>query len=114
VTAADARERPTEPARHDLGEIDGVALAAGAAAERALRAAGALGLERWMRFLGPLPELLRDGSLRDIRAAARQARAAYGPRDSIRDALPEDVTEPLLIATDRLLKALARWDAHRN
>jgi hypothetical protein len=51
--------------------------------------------------------------LRDVRIAARQARAAYGPKDSIRDALPDNVTEPLLDAIDRLLKAIARYEAHR-
>lgn len=111
MSAAGAQARATEPARHELGEIDGAALAAGAAAERALRAARELGLDRWVRFLARLPDRLRDGSLRDVRAAARQARAAYGPKDSIRDSLPQEITEPLLIATDRLLKALARWDA---
>ena len=114
MSAAEAEPRATEPPRHELGDIDGAALTAGAAAERALRAADDLGLDRWVRFLRPLPELLRDGSLREVRAAARQARAAYGPKDSVRDALPEAVTEPLLLATDRLLKALARWDANRS
>jgi hypothetical protein len=102
-----------EPARHELPEIDAAALLAGAAAERAWRAADSLGLERWIRYLGPLPDLLRDGSLREVRLAARTARAAYGPKDSIRDSLPEDVTEPLLAAVDRLLKAVARYEAHR-
>ena len=37
-----------------------------------------------------------------------RARAAYGPKDSIRDALPADVTEPFLDAIDRLLKVLAK------
>jgi hypothetical protein len=114
MSAAAAQGRAPEPARHELGDIDAAALAAGAAVERALRAATELGFDRWVRFLGSLPERLRDGSLREVRAAARQARAAYGPKDSIRDSLPEDITEPLLLATDRLLKALARWDAHRS
>ena len=39
-----------------------------------------------------------------------RARAAYGPKDSVRDALPEEVTEPFLDAVDRLLKALAKRD----
>ena len=103
-----------EPARHELPAIDTAALAAAVAADGALRAADEVGLDRWVRFLGPLPDLLRDGSLRDLRNAARQARAAFGPKDSIRDALPADVTEPLLGAVDRLLKAIARHDAHRG
>jgi hypothetical protein len=37
-----------------------------------------------------------------------RARAAYGPKDSIRDALPAELTEPFLESVDRLLKALAR------
>jgi hypothetical protein len=37
-----------------------------------------------------------------------RARAAYGPKDSIREALPPELTEPFLIDLDRLLKAIAR------
>ena len=61
-----------------------------------------------MRFLAPLPERLRDGTLRELRVAARQARAAYGPKDSIRDALPAELTEPFLDAIDRLIRELNR------
>jgi hypothetical protein len=101
----------TDPARHELGEIDTAALAAARAADVALAYAREVGLERWATYLGPLPDRLRDDSLRDLRGTARRLRAAYGPKDSIRDALPEDATEPLLLATDRLLKAIARHDA---
>ena len=100
--------------RHKVPAIDDAALEAARAAEAALRSADAVGLERWIRFLEPLPDRLRDGSLRELRTGARQARAAYGPKDSIRDALPAEVTEPLLVAVDRLLKALARYEAHRD
>ncbi|HLX33946.1 MAG TPA: hypothetical protein VKR30_01740 [Candidatus Limnocylindrales bacterium] len=103
----------TEPARHELPDIDAAALAAAVAAERALRAADEVGLDRWVRFLAPLPDQLRDGSLRDVRLAARQARATFGPKDSIRDALPAEATEPLLATVDRLLKAIAHYEAHR-
>ena len=105
--------RATEPARHELPEIDAAALRAGNAAERAFRLADELGLDRWVRYLKPLPDALRDGSLRDVRAAARAVRSAFGPKDSIRDVLPEEATEPLLDAVDRLLKAVARYEAHR-
>jgi hypothetical protein len=101
-----------EPPRHELPEVDAAALTAAVAAERAVRAANEVGIDRWKRFLAPLPDLLRDGSLRDVRIAARQARAAYGPKDSIRDSLPGDVTEPLVDAIDRLLKAIARYEMH--
>jgi hypothetical protein len=69
--------------------------------------------ERWLRYLAPLPDRLRDDPISSLRAVARQARGAYGPKDSVRDALPEAVTEPLLLAIDRLLKVLARYEAHR-
>lgn len=71
-------------------------------------AARALGQDRWVAYLEPLPDRLRDDDLADLRRTALRGRAAYGPKDSVRDALPEDVTEPFLDALDRLLKALAR------
>ena len=37
-----------------------------------------------------------------------RARAAYGPKDSVRDALSADVTEPFIEALDGLLRELAR------
>jgi hypothetical protein len=104
----------TEPARHELPEIDAAALRAAEAAERAFRAADEVGLDRWARYLAPIPDQLRDGSLRDVRLAGRHVRAAYGPKDSLRDALPAEVTEPLVDAVDRLLKAIARHDANRG
>jgi hypothetical protein len=67
-------------------------------------------LERWERYLAPLPERLRDAPIAELRGTARRVRSAYGPKDSIRDALPADVTEPLLDAIDRLLRALDRRD----
>jgi hypothetical protein len=51
--------------------------------------------------------------LAGLRSAGRLVRAAFGPKDSIRDSLPETVTEPLLKAVDLLLKAIARYEAHR-
>ena len=66
------------------------------------------GISRWAAYLQPLPDRLRDGDLRDVRLAAMRARAAYGPKDSIRDALPAELTEPFLESVDRILKALAR------
>ena len=102
-----------DPARHELPDIDSAALRAARAADRALAAAREGGSERWAAYLAPLPDRLRDDSLRDLRGVARRTRAAYGPKDSIRDSLPEDVTEPLLEEVDRLLKAISRFDAHR-
>jgi hypothetical protein len=78
---------------------------------RVLAAAQDLGFERWERYLAPLPDRLRDGDIRDLRSTAMRARAAYGPKDSIRDSLPAAVTEPFLDALDRLLRVLARREA---
>jgi len=103
----------TDPPRHELADIDTAALEAARAADVALAYAREVGLERWATYLGPLPDRLRDDPLRDLRGTARRVRAAYGPKDSIRDSLPEEATEPLLLAIDRLLKAIARHDVHQ-
>ncbi len=101
------------PARHERPEIDELALAAAGEADRLLAGARARGLERWQTFLAPIPGQLRDGDMDELRRAARRARAAYGAKDSIRDALPTDLTEPFLERLDRLLRGLARDEAQR-
>ena len=78
-----------------------------------LTAAEERGAERWSRELGEIPDVLRDGDLADVRRAAMRARSAYGPKDSVRDVLPPDVTEPFLEAIDRLIRELARYDRSR-
>lgn len=103
-----------EPARHELPDIDRAALEAARAADLALAAAREMGNERWARYLAPIPDRLRDDPVRSLMSAARLVRAAYGPKDSIRDALPEAATEPLLKAVDRLLKSIARHEAHSD
>jgi hypothetical protein len=103
-----------DPPRHELAEVDAAALEAARAAEIALAAAVDMEQERWIRYLAPLPDRLRDDPLRDLRAATRVARAAYGPKDSIRDSLPEYATEPFLKSIDRLQKAIARYEMHRD
>lgn len=95
-------------ARHEDPAIDEAALAAARAADHLLTAARAAGRSRWVGYLAPLPDRLRDDDLADLRRTALRARAAYGPKDSLRDALPPAVTEPFLEAIDRLLKVLAR------
>ncbi len=90
--------------------IDEAALVAARAGDRMVDAARARGSDRWLAYLEPLPDRLRDEELADLRRTALRARAAYGPKDSIRDALPADVTEPFLEAIDRLLKEIARRD----
>ena len=98
------------PARHELPAIDEWALAAARAVDPMVAAAGDRAAARWLAVLAPLPELLRDGDLVQVRRAAIRVRAAYGPKDSIRDTLPPDVTEPCLVAVDRLIRALNRHD----
>jgi hypothetical protein len=97
-----------EPARHERPLVDDAALVAARDAEQLLAAAESRGAERWVAFLRPLPEQLRDAGLAELRRVAMRARAAYGPKDSIREALPAELTEPFLDHLDRLLKALAR------
>jgi hypothetical protein len=105
--------RPSGPARHELPAIDEAALVAARHADRLLAAARSEGATRWGRFLEPLPDQLRDADVRSLRGVAARARAAYGPKDSIRDALPADLTEPFLESIDRLIRELARADARR-
>ncbi|HEY3335394.1 MAG TPA: hypothetical protein VGK16_09200 [Candidatus Limnocylindrales bacterium] len=96
------------PARHERPAIDEAALIAARAGDRMVREARAREASRWLAYLEPLPDSLRDADLGDLRRVALRARAAYGPKDSVRDALPPDVTEPFLDAIDRLLKEIAR------
>ena len=96
------------PARHQYPVIDDLGLVAARHADRLLIAARERGHARWIAYLEPLPDRLRDDHLRGLRSAALRARAAYGPKDSIRDALPADLTEPFLEAIDRLLREINR------
>ena len=102
------------PPRHEIPEVDAAALEAARAADRLVAAAREMGDDRWLRYFEPLPGRLRDDALPDLRAATRLARAAYGPKDSVRDALPGDATEPFLDRVDRLIKAINRWEANRD
>jgi hypothetical protein len=98
------------PARHERPAIDEAALAAARAGDRLLAAARDAGNVRWTAYLEPLPDHLRDADIADLRRVALRARSAYGPKDSVRDVVPREVTEPFLDAIDRLLKELARRD----
>lgn len=104
------RPRGGGPARHELPVIDEAALEAARLCDRLVSAAVDRGLVRWVAFFEPLPDRLRDDEPGGLRAVATRARAAYGPRDSIRDALPAELTEPFLESIERLLKALNRRD----
>jgi hypothetical protein len=104
TAAAEARG----PARHERPVLDALALEAARHADRLLAEAIAIGATRWATYLEPLPDRLRDDELAGLRRTAMRARAAYGPKDSIRDRLPPDLTEPFLVAIDRLLRELNR------
>jgi hypothetical protein len=106
--------RTAGPARHELPAIDEAALVAARMVEVMLDAAREGGHSRWAAFLAPLPERLRDGDLRELHSAAQRVRAAFGPKDSIRDVLDESMTEPAIHAVDRLLKALARHETRAD
>jgi hypothetical protein len=93
--------------------VDEAALAAARTADKLLDCARERGLQRWADFLAPLPDLLRDANVIELRSVAMRARAAYGPRDSIRDALPGDLTGAFLDELDRLRKAVNRELAER-
>ena len=98
------------PARHELPAVDEAGLIAGRAADRIVAAAEALGATRWVSYFEAMPDRLRDDEPRSLRQVALRARAAYGPKDSIRDVLPPEVTEPFLESIDRLLKQLNKRD----
>ena len=130
------RARP--PARHELPEIDAAAFEAARAVDRLLDEArrladvatasgaktsavssavtgrGVPAAERWAGYFQRLPDQLRDEPLPGLVAAARRVRAAYGPKDSVRDTFERGLTEPLLDTVDRLLKAIARYEAERQ
>lgn len=105
--------RDSGPPRHQVPEIDAAALEAARAADLALAAARAIESERWTSYLERVPSRLRDDPVGSLRSVARLTRSAYGPKDSIREVLSEDVTEPLLKAIDKLLKTIARHEAQR-
>jgi len=96
------------PARHERPIIDEAGLVAARHADRLLAAARQIGSERWAAYLEPLPDRLRDDEPAALRATATRCRAAYGVKDSIRDALPADLTEPFLDSIDRLIRELNR------
>jgi hypothetical protein len=96
------------PLRHDMPAVDEAGLVAARCVDRMIAAAREAGSDRWLAYFEPMADRLRDDEPRGLRQVALRARAAYWPKDSVRDALPEDVTEPFLEAIDRLLKQLNR------
>ncbi|HET7027837.1 MAG TPA: hypothetical protein VFI28_09110 [Candidatus Limnocylindrales bacterium] len=106
--------RPPGPARHERPAIDDAALVVARHADRLLAAAREAGDRHWVAFLEPLPDRLRDDEVRGLRTTTARARAAFGSKDSIRDALPPELTEPFLDSIDRLQRVLARAALDRD
>jgi hypothetical protein len=108
MTAARAEGSSRGPARHERPAIDEAGLAAARHADRLLAAAREIGSARWIAYFEPLPDRLRDDDPVTLRATATRSRAAFGVKDSIRDLLPEALTEPFLESIDRLIRELNR------
>ena len=108
MTEARAQRGSRRLARHEHPAIDEAGLVAARHADRLLAAARELGSDRWVAYLEPLPDRLRDDDPTALRATATRSRAAYGVKDSIRDVLPEALTEPFLDSIDRLIRELNR------
>lgn len=108
MTEARAGRASGRSARHEYPVIDDAGLVAARDADKLLVAARELGLGRWVTYFEAMPDRLRDDDLPALRATATRCRAAYGVKDSVRDALPATVTEPFLDSIDRLLRELNR------
>jgi cytosine/adenosine deaminase-related metal-dependent hydrolase len=108
MTEARAQRASRRLARHEHPAIDEAGLVAARHADRLLAAARDVGSDRWVAYLEPLPDRLRDDDPTALRATATRSRAAYGVKDSIRDVLPEALTEPFLDSIDRLIRELNR------
>ena len=113
MTDGTAQGSTRRTARHERPAIDDAGLLAARHADRLLEEARARGLTRWVSFFEPMPDRLRDDEPVALRATAVRCRAAYGVKDSVRDVLPPELTEPFLDSIDRLLRELNR-DLHRN
>lgn len=100
-------------ARHERPAIDDAALVAARHVDRLLAEARVRGVTRWISYLEPLPDRLRDDEPAALRATAMRCRAAYGVKDSVRDVLPPELTEPFLDSIDRLIRELNR-EFHRT
>jgi hypothetical protein len=108
MTEARTGSTARRPLRHERPLIDEAALEAARHADRLLAAARAIGSARWVGYFEPLPDRLRDDEPSALRATATRCRAAYGVKDSIRDTLPAELTEPFLDSIDRLIRELNR------
>jgi hypothetical protein len=104
-------ERQAVVARHELPTLDAAALGAARSFDLLLDAAREAGSARWVRYLEPLPDRLRDDDAWALRATVRRCRSAFGPGDSVLDVVPEDVALGARRAIDDVVRVLARLDA---
>ena len=105
-------ERSSRPGGPAVGASRGARDRRGGARRRlAGRIACSRPRRTWARSAGPpTSSRCRTGCATTqpaaLRATANRCRAAYGVKDSIRDVLPEAVTEPFLESIDRLVREL--------
>ena len=81
MTGARAGRAPRSVARHERPAIDEAGLVAARHADRLLAAAREVGSARWIAYLEPLPDRLRDDEPTALRATATRCRAAFGVKD---------------------------------
>ena len=74
--------------------MDEAGLVAARHVDRLIAAARAVGADRWVAYFEPMADRLRDDEPRALRQVAMRARAAFGPKDSIRDIVALEITEP--------------------
>ncbi|HLA17007.1 MAG TPA: hypothetical protein VJZ72_08930 [Candidatus Limnocylindrales bacterium] len=103
-------DRRPAVARHELPLLDEAALRAARAFDLLVVAAREAGDERWSRFLEPLPDRLRDDEPAALRRTTQRCRSAFGPGDSVLDALPFEVALAAQRAIDELIRRLARLE----
>jgi len=99
------------PARWEVPDVDGAALALARNVRAATRGLSASGRSRWAAVLEPLAAPLEDGDLAAIRAAANRVRAAFGVGESVAEDLSAEEGRALRDATDAALRALDRYEA---
>jgi len=99
--------RDRTPARWQDPGLDEQALAVAAGVRGALAALGDGGDDRWIAWFEPLLGVFEDGDAAALRTATRRARAAFGAKDSVMDAWPDEAAAlRLRDAIDRLQRAL--------
>jgi hypothetical protein len=87
-------------------EFDAAALDVARRVRAALSALHVAGDTRWTAWFSALVPSLEDGGTREVAAAARRVRAAFGTADGVLDAWRDEDALRLRDATDDLLRIL--------